>query len=422
MKLEEFKEKYKEEPHFQDVLEYLIKNGYETKEIMFNFTQAKLKEELWIKSLNGKESTSQGLVSNILLLQNGFSIVQLKNQESRNYEGKLMRHCVSTYTDESEIYSLRDKDNIPHCTLEMKDNFICQIKGVGNGTVSPKYVQYVLEFLDFKNADIEPFEMENLGYFQLDSYFKDFINQNFKGGKFIIDQHDRSFIYTQNKLELIKSFTNKEKSIPWTFLEYFCSFGQSSLFVKQILKATEVPQMYLDKWLQKACEYKQLEIVKLLLKKGADVGTESEMPLFYASANGHLNIVKYLMSKGADPIINNASTLLVSLNQPHVFKYYYKSKKINWNQAIQFEKGGFGLIACAITIGASDSLNYLIKKGIKPADADLALAGEYCDLKTFKKIVKAHGNISEKLKKSLGKLLIKEYRKREFAEWLEFYK
>ena len=44
-----------------------------------------------------------------------------------------------------------------------------------------------------------------------------------------------------------------------------------------------------------------LEIVKLLVKFGADVNAGAEKPLFAAATKGHVEIVRFLLESGADP-------------------------------------------------------------------------------------------------------------------------
>lgn len=49
----------------------------------------------------------------------GFKFVKLISQSAYNREWKLMSHCVASYYGRDVfIYSLRDKNNNPHCTIE----------------------------------------------------------------------------------------------------------------------------------------------------------------------------------------------------------------------------------------------------------------------------------------------------------------
>jgi ankyrin repeat protein len=52
-----------------------------------------------------------------------------------------------------------------------------------------------------------------------------------------------------------------------------------------------------------------LQEVKYLINKGADVHYESDDPVYFAAANGHLDIVKYLIDKGADIHVCDEITL-----------------------------------------------------------------------------------------------------------------
>jgi len=82
-----------------------------------------------------------------------------------------MRHCVASYFGtETDIYSLRDKDNVPHCTMEENQ----QIKGKGNGNINPKYISYVVAFLEEVGMKVGDNEMKNIGYVNIEDLKNDF--------------------------------------------------------------------------------------------------------------------------------------------------------------------------------------------------------------------------------------------------------
>ena len=60
-------------------------------------------------------------------------------------------------------------------------------------------------------------------------------------------------------------------------------------------------------WLQIAANKNQLDIVKLMVERGADLNYKHPITkmtaLSLAAVDGHTEIVKYLLSKGADPNI-----------------------------------------------------------------------------------------------------------------------
>lgn len=103
---------------------------------------------------------------------NGFKWVSVFGKESLDREGKLMKHCVGSYANavakgSTTIYSLRDSKNVPHCTIEIRGNYVTQIKGYHNGPINEKYVPYVKDFLEKKYVKINSVdedEILNLGY------------------------------------------------------------------------------------------------------------------------------------------------------------------------------------------------------------------------------------------------------------------
>ena len=81
-----------------------------------------------------------------------------------------MRHCVASYYGNSAvIYSLRDAENMPHCTMEKGS----QVKGKGNGSIHPKYVGYIVAFLEEIGMTVGDNEIQDLGYFNAEKIKKD---------------------------------------------------------------------------------------------------------------------------------------------------------------------------------------------------------------------------------------------------------
>jgi hypothetical protein len=110
----------------------------------------------------------------IMKLKDGFYIVQLLTPEALDYESCNMGHCVgqgsydtAIASGDTIIYSLRDKNNKPHATLEVKDNIVKQIKGHNNEPIIEKYRPYIIEFINASNfKDVK--DIKNIGLIKLD--------------------------------------------------------------------------------------------------------------------------------------------------------------------------------------------------------------------------------------------------------------
>lgn len=104
-----------------------------------------------------------------------FSWVKIFGRESLYREGYMMNNCVSNYYDDvscnkTNIYSLRDTNNKPHVTLEVKNNVVTQIKGNCNLSVKKEYTDYVKDFLHneyVKFNDIDDDEYGNIGLIKI---------------------------------------------------------------------------------------------------------------------------------------------------------------------------------------------------------------------------------------------------------------
>jgi hypothetical protein len=110
---------------------------------------------------------SSGDIETVHDFLDGTRIVKLLSKKAYQREGYYMSHCVGGYEpDKSTIYSYRDKNNEPHATFEVakSGNEILQVKGKGNGSIHPRYINPILTFLKIIGLEVRPSEMKNLGY------------------------------------------------------------------------------------------------------------------------------------------------------------------------------------------------------------------------------------------------------------------
>lgn len=157
------KKKEEKQDEVEHVLDYIGQNKI-PKIQMMSYPQAVKKAEKWINELKKQaekiiETDKDTKV--VLDFKDGFKVVQLIGKNAYIREGKLMSNCVASYYGrDTKIYSLRDMFNNPHCTMEQDQ----QIKGKGNGDIHPKYISYVVSFLEYVGMKVRDSEMDHLGY------------------------------------------------------------------------------------------------------------------------------------------------------------------------------------------------------------------------------------------------------------------
>jgi ankyrin repeat protein len=69
--------------------------------------------------------------------------------------------------------------------------------------------------------------------------------------------------------------------------------------------------------LKSACRNGHLGVVRALIDRGADIHTETDAPLRFASFNGHWDVVKFLLDNKANVHADNGRTLQLTVNQGH---------------------------------------------------------------------------------------------------------
>lgn len=167
----------------EHIVDYLVSAAAPVRLRRMSYNDAERKAEEWSKA---NQKKGRGLVdtekdiSVVHDFLDGTTIVRLLTKQALQREGFLMNHCVGGYDPNNEdvhIYSYRDKKNIPHATFEVQRSYneIVQIKGKGNGSIHPKYVNPILTFLKTISMDVRPSDMKHLGYYHLPKEHLDFV-------------------------------------------------------------------------------------------------------------------------------------------------------------------------------------------------------------------------------------------------------
>lgn len=170
-----------------------------------SYPQAKKLSHDWVKKLSKQAKDiveTEADVETEIDFGNGVRLVKLVGQNAFKREGKLMSHCVASYYGKNDmsVYSLRDSLNNPHCTIEINNDNVNQIKGKGNGSIHPKYIKYILKVLKHFKKEVRKSELIHLGYRELTSETFTFYNNNVKNFKYMTYQGS-NFMYVHQKFE-----------------------------------------------------------------------------------------------------------------------------------------------------------------------------------------------------------------------------
>jgi len=119
-----------------------------------NWGGMKAAAEDWHEQFKGVEDTGHFESKNVLHdFGNGYTIVDVPSEDLAA-EGNKMGHCVGGYCPEVEkgkikIYSLRDRNNNPHVTIEysLEGDGIYQIKGKENKAPHEKYAKMIYPWI-----------------------------------------------------------------------------------------------------------------------------------------------------------------------------------------------------------------------------------------------------------------------------------
>jgi hypothetical protein len=191
----------------EHIIDYLNSDSAPLRLQKMSYNQAKNNADKWLKTQIKKGKTINEVKADIevfMEFENGFKMVKLVGQNAYKREGFLMGHCVGSYFDKSSssIYSLRDNQNNPHATIELyySNSSINQVKGKGNGSIHPAYINYLLEFFAKINLQVRSSELYNLGYKKIDQTTFELI-QDIEGLKFL-ERDDDQYLFMHSQLSV----------------------------------------------------------------------------------------------------------------------------------------------------------------------------------------------------------------------------
>lgn len=182
-----------------------------------SYPQAHIKAEAWTKALIKKNRGVKGCGKEELVIgfPDGMRFVRLIDQEAKNWEGKHMSHCVSSYVKHEQIYSLRDVNNFPSVTIEIKNNEMRQCVGKSNRAIDPKYYPYVKSFADKTKVRVAKQRelLKYLGFCQCTSEVKYFLNKIVNNLSSVSYNCDKYFKTDLVNLKLDADLTELKKKV-----------------------------------------------------------------------------------------------------------------------------------------------------------------------------------------------------------------
>ena len=166
----------------EHIIDFIVSDAAPKSLQMTSFDQMQEKARKWVEDLQKQGACIAETEADTEIVHDfgdGFKLVKLLGKAAFDREGSLMRHCVASYYGKSgiQVFSLRDAQNKPHCTMDItsKNGRVNQIKGKGNGSVHPKYINYMITILQKLGKEVNEHDVANLGYCTLPDWVQEFI-------------------------------------------------------------------------------------------------------------------------------------------------------------------------------------------------------------------------------------------------------
>jgi hypothetical protein len=155
--------------------EELLKERTRSSLFKMSYEDLNQKSEQWLKTMVRKASFAEDGDGIVKVWESGeYHFVKIQSKNSLSRESNFMNHCVRGYdidrikSGEASIYSLRDDNNEPHCTIEVVKGSVKQVKGNSNKETKEIYHKAICDFLSnylqVSFDQVSPYDLDKFGY------------------------------------------------------------------------------------------------------------------------------------------------------------------------------------------------------------------------------------------------------------------
>ena len=133
----------------QSIFDYFKGSGIDPLDPFLSYVEFQRQSDQWHKERYEKSKSMKYKTPVTAGEQVGDMFMVTLTEEDEVAEGKNMQNCIGDMCfvgPDNDIYSLRDKKNRPHVSIEIKDGKVSQIKGKQNKTPVPVYINYIVKW------------------------------------------------------------------------------------------------------------------------------------------------------------------------------------------------------------------------------------------------------------------------------------
>jgi len=239
-----------------------------------------------------------------------------------------------------------------------------------NKYFSYSYRKKQFYYENYPDKRVDLIKKSLLDYIELNAYHKS-ANKTLNYKQHIISlsrlgKNNISDIYTifnssiKNNYTSITKYIIRQYALKWSFqikiLEWITRKGY--LLMIKLLFNYYQKIIYRDNMLICASEYGHLNIVKYVIKLGADIHVNNNLSICYAAEKGYLYIVKYLIKCGANIHVNNEYAL-----QKACYSRYLSIVELLLKNGADIHTNNDNALRSAVYYEQIDLIKLLIKYG-----------------------------------------------------------